>query len=460
MAAYTADKVFGASPETQEWISEKVRRMKIPLLPDMSMAPTSDELHQATTSLIGESYRPRTTWGEYSRTFGEVLPNLVGGGGKLIPRVLKDVVLPGLASETAGQLVEGTFLEPYVRGAAEMLTPLASSGIRRTMMPNSPTPRRPSTVPGSVSDKSHFGTGPENTAPRGEQIVAPNPETLNSTSVRGSANSAERLRSPDWEKYLPPDTPERPFAADYPAGARAGKGGRLLADIEGRPLVAKWLTGRRAAGGFDEGVQRADVAPLIQGITGSSPKRVRMPPDRGGRYNIRDRSVFVSDAFAPEADTAIQLAAHELGHAIDHFADWIRFKPSQRGVGIDTHRARNELLFVYNDVNNKPLNRMRKLGHNVESWVDKAYQGTTPELVGYPKGFKAERELAAEGIRAYLFNPNYMKTVAPTAAALFRAYVNSNSRLKYVIQLNSLVGAALLGAGANAEMRADSGDRV
>jgi len=160
MAAYTADKVFGASPETQQWISDKFRRMKIPLLPDMSMAPTSDELHQATTSLIGESYQPRTTWGGYSRTFGELLPNLVGGGGKLIPRLLKDVVLPGLASETAGQLVEGTFLEPYVRGAAEMLTPLASSGIRRTMMPGRASPR-PNAVVNSATDVDSLAGGRE-----------------------------------------------------------------------------------------------------------------------------------------------------------------------------------------------------------------------------------------------------------------------------------------------------------
>jgi hypothetical protein len=163
MAAYAADKVFGASPETQEWISEKVRRMKIPLLPDMSMAPTSDELHQATTSRIGESYQPRTTWGDYSGSIGEMASNLVGGGGKLIPRVLKDVVLPGLASETAGQLVEGTFLEPYVRGAAEMLTPLASSGIRRTMMPGRGSPG-PNVVVNSVNKVGSLAGGRETLA--------------------------------------------------------------------------------------------------------------------------------------------------------------------------------------------------------------------------------------------------------------------------------------------------------
>jgi hypothetical protein len=136
MAAYTADKVFGASPETQKWISDSVRRAKMPFMLDTSMAPTSDEIHQSTTSLFGESYQPQTTWGNYSRSMGEMASNMVGGGGKLIPRLLKDVVLPGLASETAGQLVEGTFLEPYVRGAAQMVTPLASSRFRRTLMPH------------------------------------------------------------------------------------------------------------------------------------------------------------------------------------------------------------------------------------------------------------------------------------------------------------------------------------
>ena len=43
----------------------------------------------------------------------------------------------------------------------------------------------------------------------------------------------------------------------------------------------------------------------------------------------------------------------------------------------------------------------------------------------------------AEAIRAYMADPNYIKTVAPQTAARIRQYVNSEPRLNHVIQFNS-----------------------
>jgi hypothetical protein len=64
-------------------------------------------------------------------------------------------------------------------------------------------------------------------------------------------------------------------------------------------------------------------------------------------------------------------------------------------------------------------------------------------------------ELVAEGLRAYMSNPNYFKTVAPKAAAKFRAAVNKNRLLKKVIQLNSLGAVGLIGAGVRSQDRDD-----
>jgi hypothetical protein len=57
-------------------------------------------------------------------------------------------------------------------------------------------------------------------------------------------------------------------------------------------------------------------------------------------------------------------------------------------------------------------------------------------------------ELIAEGLRAYMTNPNYFKSVAPNAAAKIRAAVNANPHLKKVIQFNSLAAAGLAGTAA------------
>jgi hypothetical protein len=49
-----------------------------------------------------------------------------------------------------------------------------------------------------------------------------------------------------------------------------------------------------------------------------------------------------------------------------------------------------------------------------------------------------DRELMAEAIRAYLADPNYIKTVAPELAGAIRDAVNSNRILAPVIQFNNL----------------------
>ena len=51
---------------------------------------------------------------------------------------------------------------------------------------------------------------------------------------------------------------------------------------------------------------------------------------------------------------------------------------------------------------------------------------------------RAEEEYFAEALRAYMTNPNFVKSVAPNFAAAVRAAVNSHPRLRGVIQFNSL----------------------
>lgn len=70
------------------------------------------------------SFEPKTTPGEYTQTVGEFLPGSVLGGGNLVGSAIRYGVLPGLASEAAGQATEGTEYEPYARIAAALGTPL------------------------------------------------------------------------------------------------------------------------------------------------------------------------------------------------------------------------------------------------------------------------------------------------------------------------------------------------
>lgn len=86
-------------------------------------------------------YKGQTTPGQFAGTVGEFLPGaMIGtGGAKMATNALQYGVLPGLASEAAGQLTEGSSAEPYARIAAALLAPmgagLANKGVRAAISP-------------------------------------------------------------------------------------------------------------------------------------------------------------------------------------------------------------------------------------------------------------------------------------------------------------------------------------
>lgn len=75
---------------------------------------------QVMDDLPGQSYSPATTPGRYAETIMSFVPAAALPGSTLA-RVGR-VVVPGAASEAAGQAFEGTGIEPYARGAAAIAT--------------------------------------------------------------------------------------------------------------------------------------------------------------------------------------------------------------------------------------------------------------------------------------------------------------------------------------------------
>jgi hypothetical protein len=77
------------------------------------------------------SYEPQTRAGKVGRTIGEFLPAAMMGGGGL----LRGAIAPGAASELAGQLTEGSKLEPYARIAGAVGGSFAPDLARRLVTP-------------------------------------------------------------------------------------------------------------------------------------------------------------------------------------------------------------------------------------------------------------------------------------------------------------------------------------
>lgn len=75
----------------------------------------SENIKKQIEGVTGEFYKPQTTAGEFARTVGEFAPNMALGPGGVARKALTNVAAPAIASETAGQLTEGTALEPFAR---------------------------------------------------------------------------------------------------------------------------------------------------------------------------------------------------------------------------------------------------------------------------------------------------------------------------------------------------------
>ncbi|GLQ53763.1 hypothetical protein GCM10010862_10220 [Devosia nitrariae] len=231
-------------------------------------------------------------------------------------------------------------------------------------------------------------------------------------------NPLTSLESRSARIYDPLSVSQRPFEADYPFGAQANEAGRLAVDIEGRPLSPDaHLVGREITGGSDRPLPTEAMASVAQRSAGASIETVApraLGGDAGRLVKTTDRrsgnteyEILLNRDLTEVAKPRV--AAHEVGHLIDSIAG-----------GIPTERLNRELRAIYNDLNN-PQSYGRPFG---------------PEQSGYTRPF-VPRELMAEAVRAYMVDPNYIKTVAPKVAARIRQYVNQNPQLRDVIQFNA-----------------------
>lgn len=84
-------------------------------------------------------YKAQTTAGKYAGTVGEFLPGTLAFGGANPSNLLRYGVVPGVASEAAGQATEGTGWEPYARVGAAIAAPMGVGLIKKAISPNGGT---------------------------------------------------------------------------------------------------------------------------------------------------------------------------------------------------------------------------------------------------------------------------------------------------------------------------------
>src|SRR5262249_43949138 len=144
-----------------------------------------------------------------------------------------------------------------------------------------------------------------------------------------------------------PDKPPRPFSADYPAGAPADESGRLLADMEGRPLTAKYIAGRRGVGGPDQGLTPNELLELATEAMSKEPalRAPRTLKQRSGRYirigEPKGPDILLLRDLIPEQGRFA--LGHETGHLVHDLASRLSLS--------DVRKLEPELKRVYSALN-------------------------------------------------------------------------------------------------------------
>ena len=93
----------------------------------------------ATATGGATEFRGNTLAGRFAGTAAEFIPGSLGGGGGQLRNALAYGVIPGLASEGAGQLTEGTAAEPWARTIAPIVAGGIAGAVSRPKGPQAPT---------------------------------------------------------------------------------------------------------------------------------------------------------------------------------------------------------------------------------------------------------------------------------------------------------------------------------
>ena len=276
-------------------------------MPFMPSNAAGDTMSAATGG--ASDYRGKTTAGQYAGTVGEFLPGAALLGGLNPSNLMRGAVVPGIASEGAGQATEGTALEPYARFGAGMLASLLAA--------------KPGSFAGSADDE----------AARMANVAT---EGGIKGITKGQASGSEMLMR--MEGRLSPtggqlDDFTTSVMGRFGTGAKAATPTKLV-EIEGKlvsqmddavkgvdivPTASNASTARSVAADYAGRAPMVSLTPRIKGIASEIADLAKS----GKTVALDQLKTWRSDigSLAVSADDATREAAHGLRTLIDDMTD-------------------------------------------------------------------------------------------------------------------------------------------
>lgn len=116
-------RALGVTPNSDLGVDTRPRGLVSPLA---DLPKPGESALQGLEAAIGKLYEPRTMAGEFARTAAEFVP----GSGKKLGQVIALGVIPGLASEGAGQATKGSAMETPARIGTGVIAGLGGAAFR------------------------------------------------------------------------------------------------------------------------------------------------------------------------------------------------------------------------------------------------------------------------------------------------------------------------------------------
>lgn len=116
-----------------DWLSKGAGKAARYAMGPFANMPTTEQMTGAVEDVTGLFYKPQTVPGQYAQTVGQFAPAAAAGPGGLARKTAMTII-PGLASETGGQLTKGTEAEPYARIGGALAGGVAAMGGRGSAM--------------------------------------------------------------------------------------------------------------------------------------------------------------------------------------------------------------------------------------------------------------------------------------------------------------------------------------
>ena len=376
--------------------------------------PTADQIRATIGSPFDRSPldRPSFTRRQSQAHRGEVLPFSKDEDGNvyfdtdagIIGSIKRAVTFPGKVASGEAQLYgpDGRLTDEAIEGIWGVAgLPAGGTGSAGRVAAGRVLARRPAGPPAAL-----------------DQVPGMTPERAQAIRALYSGEEAEIFAFRNKRR--------RPFKEDFP-NAQGAPGSELGVTIDGARRTAKHTVGRRVVDGLDEAITPQELNELVKEMTGFYPTKVsakQLDKDVIAYYDRDKKKIFVWDQL--DAEATHRAVAHEFGH---HLANAVKGL-----VGKMPRKLEQELMPLYSS----------------------GYKGTrrkpyeTPTANNKYRQDEVNEELLVEAVRAYLTNPNHLKTVAPQTAAYLRSKLNRNPKVRDHIQFNSKTGGPGIG-GTSAE---------